>query len=196
MTRIVTAFILAFVTILPAHAELRIDITQGTFRPIPIAIPSFEASSNSTITQGFAQQIPDVITNDLASSGLFRPVDRRAFLQGNGQYLTQPNFQDWRIIHAEALVVGRITDAGHGRINIEFRLFDVFGQRQLEGISMTGNQSDWRRLAHKVADRIYERITGEKGYFDTRILYVAENGIGKDRKTRLAVMDQDGENHG
>lgn len=196
MARLLTPFILFLIGYLPAQAELRVDINQGTFRPIPIAIPVFEGDRGSPDAIGYAQQISDVITNDLMTSGLFRPIDRRSFLQGNGQYIVAPHFQDWRIIHAEALVVGRVTDAGGGRINLEFRLFDVFSERQIEGVSMTGNKADWRRLAHKTADRIYERITGEKGYFDTRILYVAEIGAGKNRQTRLAVMDQDGANHG
>lgn len=182
-------FLCILTYISPAQAELRVNITEGNFKPIPIAVPIFGGGNEH------ARNIADVIMQDLESSGLFRPIDRGAFIQGNGHYLTTPHFADWRIIQSEALVTGQVTDAGSGRIQVEFRLFDVYTERQVEGISLTGNVQDWRRLAHKIADKIYERITGEKGYFDTRILYVAEIGDGKNRKTRLAQMDQDGANH-
>lgn len=187
---------LLFVFILgcvPAHAELRVDITQGTFKPIPIALPFFAANGGGEAPR-YAQMIPDVIQNDLVSSGLFRAIDRGAFIQGNGQYLTRPHFQDWRLISSEALVVGQVTDAGSGQITVEFRLFDVLTERQIAGVSMTAGVNDWRRVAHKIADHVYERITGEKGYFDTQILYVADTGPGKNRVSRLVIMDQDGAN--
>jgi TolB protein len=192
MIRLFTV-LLALILAVPASAELRVDITQGTFRPIPIALPIFAADGGGVGPQ-YAQTIPDVIMNDLVSSGLFRAIDRGAFLQGNGQYLTQPKFADWRVIQSEALVVGRVTDVGNGQITVEFRLFDVLTERQIAGISMTANVADWRRVSHKIADHIYERITGEKGYFDTQILYVAETGAGKNRISKLAIMDQDGAN--
>ncbi len=177
----------------PAYAELRVDITQGTFKPIPIALPFF-ASDGSGEGAKYAQMIPDVIMNDLVSSGLFRAIDRGAFIQGNGQYLTKPQYSDWRLINSEALVVGQVTDLGDGRITVEFRLFDVLTERQIAGVSMTASVNDWRRVSHKIADHIYERITGEKGYFDTQILYVASSGSGKAGISRLAIMDQDGAN--
>jgi TolB protein len=154
---------------------LRVDITQGTFRPIPIALPYFAPQGG--VSGQYAQTIPDVIQNDLVSSGLFRAIDRGAFIQGNGQYLTRPHFSDWRVIQSEALVVGRVTDVGGGQITIEFRLFDVLTERQIAGVSMTANVNDWRRVAHKIAD------------------HVADNGMGKNRVSRLAIMDQDGANH-
>lgn len=192
MIRLITAFLALIISCAPASAELRVDITQGTFKPIPIAIPVF--ASNGGEGAKFGQLIPDVILNDLVSSGLFRAIDRGAFLQGNGQYITQPKYADWRLIQTEALVVGQVTDLGDGKVTVEFRLFDILTERQIAGISMTANAADWRRVSHKVADHIYERITGEKGYFDTQILYVSESGYGKNRNSKLAVMDQDGAN--
>lgn len=177
----------------PSYAELRVDITQGTFKPIPIAIPVFAASGGEAAKYG--QPIADVVLNDLVSSGLFRAVNRGAFLQGNGQYLTQPNYADWRLIQSEALVVGQVVDNGSGGLTVEFRLFDILTERQVAGISMTASVNEWRRISHKIADHIYERLTGEKGYFDTQILYVAENGSGKNKSSRLVIMDQDGANH-
>lgn len=193
MIRFLRSLVIILLAVVPAHAELRVDITQGTFKPIPIALPYFAGIGGEGAK--YAQMVPDVIMNDLVSSGLFRAIDRGAFLQGNGQYLTQPHYADWRLIQSEALVVGQVTDAGDGKLTIEFRLFDVLTERQIAGISLTAGVNDWRRVSHKIADHIYERITGEKGYFDTQILYVAESGSGKNRFSKLAIMDQDGANH-
>ena len=190
-THLMTLLTLIFIN--PLQAELKVSVTEGNLRPIPIAIPLFAAEDAQMAD--YARSISDVIANDLSSSGLFRPVDRTAFIQGNGQYLIQPHFSDWRLVQAEALVVGKVTPAGSGRINVEFRLFDVYAERQIGGVSMTADIKDWRRIAHRIADVVYERLTGDQGYFDTKILYVAEHGSGKDSKTRLATMDQDGENH-
>jgi TolB protein len=194
MNRILALLVMLISMVGPVNAELRVDITQGTFKPIPIAVPYF-ASDGSSESAKYSQMIAEIITADLVSSGLFRAIDRGAFLQGNGQYLTQPKYADWRIIQAEALVVGQVTDVGDGKITVEFRLFDILTERQVAGISLTANVADWRRVSHKIADHIYERITAEKGYFDTQILYVAESGAGKTRASRLAIMDQDGANH-
>jgi TolB protein len=190
MIRLFRALVVLIFACAPANAELRVDITQGTFKPIPFALPVFANNGGGQ----YAQMIPDVITSDLVSSGLFRAINRGAYLQGNGQYLTRPLYADWRLIQAEALIVGQVSDAGDGKITVEFRLFDVLTERQIAGISLTAGVNDWRRMAHKIADHIYERITGEKGYFDTQILFVAEGGGGKNRTTKLAIMDQDGAN--
>src|SRR5579864_924304 len=151
-----------------AAAELRIDITRGQVEPMPIAIPGLAGDS-------IGQDIAQVISADLASSGLFRPLDPGSFIQ-NVSAGEAPRFGDWRQINAQALVTGSAQAAGDGRYHIEFRLWDVFAEQQLTGYAYTTDRTNWRRVAHKIADAIYKRITGEGGYFDTRIVYIAESG--------------------
>ncbi len=172
---------------LPARADLRLDITRGRVEAMPIAIPAFAGGD-------VGQNIAQVVSSDLASSGLFRPLDPRSFIQtvaaGEG-----PRFADWRQINAQALVTGSVQPQDDGRLRVEFRLWDVFAAQQLTGYAYTTTRQNWRRIAHIIADQIYKRITGEDGYFDTRIVYVAESGPALRREKRLAVMDQDGANN-
>jgi TolB protein len=176
----------------PAAAELRIDITRGVVEPLPIAIVPF-AGSDGEMSQ-IGRDIAGVISADLDRSGLFRP-NERAFIQPQIPMDSLPKFADWRVLNAPALVYGRATAAGDGRLKIEFRLWDVFAEQQLAGLAYFTAPANWRRIAHIIADAIYKRITGEEGYFDTRIVYVAESGPLTKRTKRLALMDQDGANH-
>ncbi|HEU0155626.1 MAG TPA: Tol-Pal system beta propeller repeat protein TolB [Stellaceae bacterium] len=169
----------------PSRAELRIDITSGKVEPMPIAIPAF-------VGDEAGQQIAQVISADLDRSGLFRPLDPRSFIQNVAAGDTQPRFGDWRQINAQALVTGSAQTQPDGRLRVEFRLWDVFAEQQLTGFGYTTTRQNWRRIAHIIADEIYKRITGEDGYFDTRIVYVAESGPALNRIKRLAIMDQDG----
>ena len=137
---------------------------------------------------------PQVVAADLERSGLFRPVDQRSFIQTVAAGET-PRFADWRQINAQALVTGSVQPQGDGRLRVEFRLWDVFAEQQLAGFAFTTTRQNWRRIAHIIADQIYKRITGEDGYFDTRIVYIAESGPAQARVKRLAIMDQDGANH-
>lgn len=187
--RTTAAVVLLVIAALPALADLRIDITRGKPEPMPIAIPPFgggEAQVGSDIAQ--------VISNDLQSSGLFRPLDARAFIQ-NVSAGEGPRFGDWRQINAQALVTGSVQPQGDGRLRVEFRLWDVIAEQQLAGFAYTTTRANWRRIAHIIADEIYKRITGEDGYFDTRVVYIAESGPAQKRIKRLAIMDQDGANH-
>lgn len=177
----------------PAAAELSIDITQGTIEPLPIAIPSFVGSSAEETR--FGRDIAGVVSADLERSGLFKPISEKAFIQTPDAMNTLPRFGDWRVINAQALVQGRAQMAPDGRLRVEFRLWDVFAEQQMVGLAYFTTPDNWRRVAHIVADAIYKRITGEEGYFDTRIVYIAESGPANDRKKRLAIMDQDGANH-
>jgi len=178
---------------LPAAAELRIDITKGTVEPLPIAITDFvDTSANN---QEFGKSIARVISDDLERSGLFKPLDPRAFIQSGSAIGAKPRFGDWRVINAQALVQGRTEIVPDGRLRVEFRLWDVFAEQQMVGLAYFTVPNNWRRVAHIVADSIYKRITGESGYFDTRIVYIAERGPQNNRIKRLAIMDQDGENH-
>jgi TolB protein len=176
---------------LPALAELRIDITRGKVEPLPIAIPAFAGGGEEGQV---GRDLAQVISADLERSGLFRPLDPRAFIQ-NVAAGAGPRFGDWRQLNAQALVTGSVQTQGDGRFRVEFRLWDVFAEQQLAGFAYTTTRQNWRRIAHIIADEIYKRITGEEGYFDTRIVYVAESGPAQQRVKRLAIMDQDGANH-
>lgn len=177
----------------PALAEVKIDITRGVVEPIPVAIPAFYGASGNEAQ--FGRDIAKVISADLTRSGLFSMIDKRSFIQDRDSLQVAPRFADWRVLNTQALVVGRVEAQRDGRLKVEFRLWDVFGEKQMTGLAYFTIPNNWRRVAHIVADAIYKRITGENGYFDTRIVYVAETGPGTHRIKRLAIMDQDGENH-
>ena len=184
-------FLAAFVR--PAHAEVHVDITRGNVEPIPIAIPSFFGTDGNEAQYG--RDIAQVVTNDLVHSGLFSAVDPRSFMQDANSLLVRPQFADWRVLNAQALVVGRVMAQSDGRLKVEFRLWDVFSEQQMSGLAYFTIPTNWRRVAHIVADAIYKRITGEDGYFDTRLVYISESGVATNRIKRLAIMDQDGENN-
>ena len=175
------------------RAELRIDITSGKVEPVPIAIPAFSGGAANESQAG--RDIAGVVSADLERSGLFRPIDSRSFIQNVSLTDAQPRFPDWRQLNAQALVTGSVQTQSDGRLRVEFRLWDVFAEQQLTGYGYTTTQQNWRRIAHIIADEIYKRITGEEGYFDTRIVYVAESGPAEKRVKRLAIMDQDGANN-
>ncbi len=184
----------------PASAQLRIDINRGYMKPLPIAIPDLYGNTPQESQVG--RDIARVVAADLERSGLFKPIDQRAFIQTSASLQAGPRFADWKQINAEALVQGLVTTPADGGIRIEFRLWDVFNEQQMVGMAFSMSAKDvavsrtyWRRLAHKIADSIYKRITGEDGYFDTQLIYIAESGPKNDRRKRLAIMDQDGENH-
>ncbi|WP_291179702.1 Tol-Pal system beta propeller repeat protein TolB [Hyphomicrobium sp.] len=162
---------------------------QGVVAPIPIAIPAFTGDDPQ-----LAQQVAQVLMADLERSGLFQPLDPASFLEDIRDVNALPRFPDWRQIGAEALAVGRVVRGGDGRLTSEFRLWDVTSGKQLAGQRFTTGAQNWRRVGHLVADQIYERLTGEKGYFDTRVVFVDETGTKAKRIKRLAIMDQDGAN--
>jgi TolB protein len=178
----------------PAGAVLELDITQGIVEPLPIAISEFYGATPAAQQQG--REIADVVSADLERSGLFRPIDRRAFIQSPEQLRGLPQFADWRQINAQALVTG-VVEGGEpdGNLAVEFRLWDVFAGIQMRGLRLATTTENWRRVAHQIADAVYQRITGEAGYFDSRIVYIAESGPATDRVKRVAIMDQDGANH-
>ena len=187
------ALAVIFAVALPARAQLFIDITEGNVEPLPIAITDFH-SENPQVSQTGAQ-ISQVIAADLERSGLFRPIAKDAFIQDASSLQVGPRFSDWRLINAEALVSGSIQEQGDGRLRVEFRLWDVVAESQMTGLAYTTTPENWRRVSHIIADAIYKRLTGEGGYFDTRIVYIAEEGPATRRTKRLAIMDQDGANH-
>jgi TolB protein len=177
-----------------ARAQLELDITEGIVEPLPIAIS--ELYGETPLAQQKGREIADVVSANLERSGLFRPIDRRAFIQSPAELRNLPRFGDWRQINAQALVTGEVTGgAPGGELAVEFRLWDVFAGIQMRGQRLATSTDNWRRVAHKMADVVYERITGERGYFDSRIVYVSETGAERDRIKRIAIMDQDGANH-
>jgi len=170
-----------------AHAQLTIDMTKPSFEPVPIAIVDFQGDA-------VGAQMASVIRNDLQSSGLFRSIPPASFIEKNLAANAQPRFPDWRQVGAAGLVVGSVAQVG-GNIKVDFRLWDVIQGNQAAGLSFTSQPANWRRLAHIISDAIYKRVTGEEGYFDTRVAYVSETGPLNNRVKRIAIMDQDGANN-
>lgn len=183
----------------PAAAELEIDITGAMREPMPIALPKIITDANAFGQLfgigSYASKIHSVIEADLERSGLFRIIDQASYIEDLHSVDERPNFNDWRAIKAHALVQSALSETENGQLKIEFRLWDVLTDKQLEGQSYTTGKDNWRRIAHIIADDIYERLTGDKGYFDTRVVYVSESGPATKRIKRLAMMDQDGANH-
>lgn len=177
----------------PAHAVLEIDITRGNVDPLPIAVTGFVGATPRGAELG--ADVARVIAENLERSGLFRAIDNAAFIEDPANITVRPRFADWRLINAQALITGRISIEQDGRFRAEFRLWDTLAEQQMEGTVYTTAFDNWRRVAHLISDAIYKRLTGEDGYFDTRIVYVSETGPAEKRIKRLAIMDQDGENH-
>jgi TolB protein len=174
-----------------AGAVLKLDVTQGNVQPVPIAIPEFVAVATRDPATG--RNVAQIVAANLQRSGLFAPIDPAAYIEKITNIDTLPRFPDWRQINAQALVTGRITQS-EGRLKAEFRLWDPFAGQQLHGQQYTTTAENWRRIAHIISDAIYERLTGEKGYFDSRVVFVDESGPKERRIKRLALMDQDGAN--
>ncbi|WP_095588282.1 Tol-Pal system beta propeller repeat protein TolB [Actibacterium ureilyticum] len=180
----------------PALAQdgpLRIEIDEGVIEPLPFAVPDFVAETPDAAQM--AAQISRVIAADLAGTGLFREIPRDAHIARVSNFGASVQYADWKAINAQALITGAVAMAGDGRLTVKFRLFDVYSEAPLgDGLQFGGTETAWRRVAHKVADQVYSRITGEGAYFDSRVVFVAETGPKNDRKKRLGIMDYDGAN--
>ncbi len=181
-------------TLLPryAAAQTHVEISGGNFQPLPIAIPKFVggAPTDSDTAAGVSQ----IIAANLQRSGLFAPIDPAAYIETISSVDAVPRFPDWRTINAQALVTGGVTQQSDGRLKAEFRLWDVLAGQQLAGQQYFTTPDNWRRIAHIISDAIYERLTGDKGYFDSRVVFIDETGPAERRIKRLAIMDQDGAN--
>jgi TolB protein len=175
-----------------AAGPLKIDLNSGVVEPIPIAIADFLGTNPRD--QQIAAQVAGVVRGNLERSGLFAPIDPRAYLEKITNFQSFPRFADWRTIRAQGLVTGQATQLSDGQLQVDFRLWDIFAEQQMIGMSFKTTPENWRRLGHLVADAIYERLTGEKGYFDTRIVFISESGPRTKRRYRLSIMDQDGSN--
>jgi len=192
--RVLTIFAFAsvFAAASQAFAALVVPIDTGNLNPIKTAVPALHGQTSKEAEIG--GDIAAVISSDLQRSGLFKPIDPQAFVQRDLDMAAVPRFQDWRVIDAQALVMGSVATQEDGRLRVDFRLWDVYSEQQMIGQRYFTTPENWRRIAHIVADEIYKRLTGEDGYFDTRVVFIAESGPKTQRVKRLAIMDQDGAN--
>ncbi len=183
-----------------ANALIEVDITRGNLTPLPIAVSPLSSSTNSIDEfkrilkiEDVGSEISLVVENNLRQSGLFNPLQKDAFLQKPDIAHLKPRFEDWKLIKAQALITGKVEIIDE-KLRVEFRLWDVLAAKEMLAIAFTTVPTNWRRVGHIITDKVYERLTGEKGYFDTRIIYVAEEGPKTKRIKKLAIMDQDGAN--
>ena len=183
------------VIITNASALIEIDITEGNREPLPIAVTNFFYAEDAIKDlDQISIDVSKVISADLERSGLFKSIDQEAFIQKTASMHIRPRHEDWRLINAQALVTGEL-EVDNDKLRVEFRLWDTFAEKEIEALVLITTIDNWRRISHMIADKIYERLTGEEGYFDTRILYVSENGPKNNRIKKLAIMDQDSFNH-
>ena len=175
---------------------IEVDITRGNLDPLPIAVsplhvdPNSKTSSNIKVKE-LGEKISEIVEKNFKSTGLFNPLKKDAFVQKPDIAHLKPRFEDWRLIKAQALVTGKLLVKDE-KLKIEFRLWDLTASKEMVALAFTTTPSNWRRVAHIISDKIYERLTGEEGYFDTRIIYVSETGPKNNRIKKLAIMDQDG----
>ena len=200
MKRLFFVIFCFFLLIRPTVALIEVDITRGNLEPLPIAVSSFyheqdsqEIIQGEKIIKNVGEEISKIIEANLKRSGLFNPLKKDSFLQSPDIAHIKPRFEDWRLIKAQALVSGKVT-ISENRLRTEFRLWDVIAAKEMIALAFSTTPDNWRRVAHIISDKIYQRLTGEEGYFDTRIVYVSETGKKTRRIKKLAVMDQDGAN--
>ena len=195
MTRLLTLIAALVALAFPATAQngpLRIEITEGVVEPLPYAVPDFVTESGGS--GEMAAQLARVVADDLTGTGLFREIPRDAHISQVTSFASPVQFADWKAINAQALITGAVAVNGD-QLVVKFRVYDVFSGTELgKGLQFVGTTDGWRRMAHKVADAVYSRITGEGGYFDSRVVFVSETGPKDERLKRLAVMDYDGAN--
>ena len=196
---LLTSFFLFFIPSI-SYSLIEVDISRGNLNPLPISVSPLFADkvSNSLLKndikiENLGLKIADVVENNLRQTGLFNPLSRKAFLQKPDIAHLKPRFEDWALIKSQALITGKISYKNE-KLKVEFRLWDVLAGREMLALAFTTVPNNWRRVGHIISDKIYERLTGEKGYFDTRIIYVAEEGPKTKRIKKLAIMDQDGFN--
>ena len=179
-------------------ALIEVDITRGNLSPLPLAVSPLSIDKDSKETfkkllkkENIGSEISKIVENNLKQSGLFNPLNKDAFLQKPDIAHLKPRFEDWNLIKAQALITGKVTFIDE-KLRVEFRLWDVIAGKEMMALAFTTVPTNWRRVGHIITDKVYERLTGEEGYFDTRIIYVAEEGPKTNRIKKLAIMDQDG----
>ena len=184
-----------------SFALIEVDITRGNLDPLPLAVSPLSIDEKSRKSfekalkkKNIGEEISSIVENNLRTSGLFNPLSKEAFLQAPDIANLKPRFEDWNLIKAQALITGKVNYV-NDKLRVEFRLWDVLAAKEMMALAFTTVPSNWRRVGHIISDKVYERLTGEKGYFDTRIIYVAEEGPKTQRVKKLAIMDQDGFNN-
>ena len=196
MKKLILIIICNIFLINKSFALIEVDITRGNLDPLPIAVSPLHVDIKSENykdlkIKDLGINISEIINNNFRATGLFNPLKKEAFVQKPDIAHLKPRFEDWRLIKAQALVTGKILIKDE-KLKIEFRLWDLAAGKEMTALAFTTTPSNWRRVAHIISDKIYERLTGEEGYFDTRIIYVAESGPKSQRVKKLAIMDQDG----
>ncbi len=195
-------YLFIFFLIIPikSFALIEVDINRGNLSPLPIAVSplSLDKETKNNLKkflekEDVGAEISSVVENNLKKSGLFNPLSKDSFLQKPDIAHLKPRFEDWALIKAQALITGKVTFSDE-KLRVEFRLWDVLAAKEMMALAFTTVPNNWRRVGHIITDKIYERLTGEKGYFDTRIIYVSEEGPKTKRIKKLAIMDQDGFN--
>jgi len=184
----------------PTFALIEVDITRGNLNPLPIAVSPFyvepgskDIKENDKVIKNIGEEIAKIIEVNFKRSGLFNPLKKDSFVQNPDIAHVKPRFEDWRLIKAQALVTGK-ANVSENKLRVEFRLWDVVAAKEMIALAFSTTPDNWRRVAHIISDKVYERLTGEEGYFDTRIIYVSETGPKTQRYKKLAIMDQDGAN--
>jgi TolB protein len=200
MKKIILFIFCLFIYNNSATALVEVDITRGNLDPLPIAVSPLHIESGSVdikqgdkIIKNVGEKISKVIEINFKRSGLFNPLKKDSFVQKPDIAHIKPRFEDWRLIKAQALVTGKVT-VSEDKLRVEFRLWDVVAAKEMLALAFSTTPSNWRRVAHMISDKVYQRLTGEEGYFDTRIIYVSETGSKTQRFKKLAIMDQDGAN--
>jgi len=195
------SFLMILLIPIKSLALIEVDITRGNLNPLPLAVSPLSIDEKSR--KGFEAllkkkniglEISSIVENNLRTSGLFNPLNKDAFLQAPDIANLKPRFEDWNLIKAQALITGKVSYIDD-KLRVEFRLWDVLAGKEMMALAFTTVPNNWRRVGHIITDKVYERLTGEKGYFDTRIIYVAEEGPKTKRIKKLAIMDQDGANN-
>ncbi len=195
--------IIIFLILIPSKSFglIEVDITRGNLDPLPIAVSPLSIDENSRQNfekilkkENIGDEISKIIEANLKTSGLFNPLNKDAFLQAPDIANLKPRFEDWNLIKAQALITGKVSYIDE-KLRVEFRLWDVLAGKEMVALAFTTVPTNWRRVGHIITDKVYQRLTGEKGYFDTRIIYVAEEGPKTKRIKKLAIMDQDGANN-
>ena len=200
MKKLITIIFYLFVFSSSAIALVEVDITRGNLDPLPIAVsPLYVEPGSKEIKRGnksiknIGEEISKVIEVNFKRSGLFNPLKKDSFVQSPDIAHVKPRFEDWKLIKAQALVTGKVK-VSDDKLRVEFRLWDVVAAKEMIALAFSTRPDNWRRVAHIISDKIYQRLTGEEGYFDTRIIYVSETGLKTQRYKKLAIMDQDGAN--
>ena len=200
MIKKITLFIFILLP-LNAYGLIKVDITRGNLDPLPLAVSPLAIDNESKTKfdkilnkKNIGSEISIIVEKNLKTSGLFNPLNKEAFLQKPDIANLKPRFEDWKLIKAQALITGKVNYVDE-KLRVEFRLWDILAGREMMALAFTTVPTNWRRVGHIISDKVYERLTGEKGYFDTRIIYVAEEGPKTQRVKKLAIMDQDGFNN-